>query len=131
MACPDDKKDFFETLLPLIRPMTARLALNEDLILALSAFENRWGQDAHNKVLHNLFGLTHAGGKNLSFPTDQACVTYFENLYGTRIRGIQALEPFIEAMKRIGYNSVNKKYYDTFRAVYASVLRYKAGCGVK
>jgi len=130
-ACHADKKDFFESIVPLVRPMAARLNVDEDLLLALVAFEDSWGQDEHNKALHNIFGITHAGGNNIAFPTYEACVEFWERNYGAKVRGIRTLEDFITAMKKIGYNSVNKSYYDTFRAVYQSVLKYKLACNAK
>ena len=129
--CHVDKKNFFESIIPLVRPLAIRLNIDEDLLLALVAFEDAWGQDEHNKKLHNIFGVTNAGGNNLAFTSYEECVAFWERSYGGRVRGIRTLENFIEAMRKIGYNSVNTKYYDTFRAVYKSVLKYKAACAVK
>lgn len=129
VACNADKKDFFDTITPLVLPMTTRLNVDVNFLLALVAFEDSWGQDVHNKALHNIFGITHAGGNNMAFTSYEACVAFWERTYGDKVRGIQTLEGFITAMKGIGYNSVNKSYYDTFRAVYQSVLKYHLACG--
>ncbi len=127
--CSADKKDFFDSIVPLVRPLAIRLNVDENLLLTLVAFEDAWGQDPHNKVLHNIFGLTKAGGNNLKFASYQDCAAFFERTYGNKLKGIRSLEPFIVAMQGIGYNSVNKKYYDQFRSVYQSVLKYKSACG--
>ncbi len=76
-------------------------------------------------------GITQAGGNNLAFDTYQACIDYWELHFGARVKGIQDLDAFIAAMKKIGYNSVNPAYYETFKKVYASVQRYKLACAVK
>ena len=34
-------------------------------------------------------------------------------------------------MQKIGYNSVNKAYYETFRKVYFAVQKYKLACTTK
>ncbi len=130
-TCNPGKQDFFDTMIPLVRPMATRLTVDEDFLLAIVAFEDSWGQDAHNKKLHNIFGLTKAGGNNLAFSSYQACVDYWERNYGAKVKGIQDLEKFIAAMKEIGYNSVNPSYYSTFRDVYRSVRAYKSACKVK
>lgn len=130
-ACHADQKNFFESIAPLIAPLAQRLQLQEDLLLALVAFEDSWGQDEHNKRLHNLFGITQAGGNNLAFETYQACIDYWELHFGPQVKGIQDLDAFIAAMKKIGYNSVNAAYYETFKKVYASVQKYKLACTTK
>ena len=42
--------------------MALRPKIDVDLLLALCAFEDAWGHDAHDDRLHNLFGITQAGG---------------------------------------------------------------------
>jgi hypothetical protein len=129
--CDANRKDFFDSILPLVRPLAIRLDTDENYLLALVAFEDSWGQDVHNKKLHNIFGITKAGGNNLAFTSYEACVAFWERNYGPKVKGVKTLEDFITAMKAIGYNSVNKRYYDIFRAVYQSVLKYKIICEIK
>jgi len=95
------------------------------LLLTLVAFEDAWGQDEHNKKLHNLFGITQAGGNNLSFESDDKCIATGNCIRATGPRH-PGSRPFIEAMKKIGYNSVNQAYYETFKKVYASVQKIQA-----
>jgi len=130
-GCPPAQQNFFATVLPLIRPMAQRLGTNEDLILALSAFEDSWGQDAHNKKLHNIFGITQAGGNNLSFTSYQACCDYWERHYGNAVRNVQNIKTFAANLRKLGYNSANSNYDATLNLVYQAVIRYKKSCAVK
>lgn len=129
--CDAGKQAFFDDILPLVRPLAKRLNTDENFLLALAAFEDTWGQDVHNKKLHNIFGITNAGGNNLAFTSYVACVAFWERTYGPKVQGAQTLDAFIEGMKLAKYNSVNKKYYDTFRGVYQSVLKYRSVCKVQ
>ena len=114
--CHDRRRAFFDEITPLISPLPKRLDVDEDFLLALVAFEDAWGQDVHNKKLHNLFGVTQAGGNNIAFSTYEDCVAFWERTYGPKVRGIKNLDDFIVSMKRIGYNSVNKQCYNNFRS---------------
>ena len=84
-ACTPIQVAFFARMVPLMQPMATRLSIDVDYLLALCAFEDAWGHDAHNEVLHNLFGLTQAGGRNLGFASDQACCDYWEAHYGALV----------------------------------------------
>jgi hypothetical protein len=130
-ACPPAQKNFFATFVPLIRPMAKRLGTNEDLILALSAFEDSWGQDAHNQKLHNIFGITQAGGNNLSFLSYQSCCDYWERHFGNAVRNVQDISTFTANLRKLGYNSANSDYDTTLNLVYQAVVRYKKSCAVK
>ncbi len=70
VGCPARQAAFFARIVPLIRPMDRRLSLDENLLLALCAHEHGW-EDSHNDRLHNMFGVTHAGGNNMAFASDQ------------------------------------------------------------
>jgi hypothetical protein len=37
----------------------------------------------HNKALHNIFGITHAGKNNIAFPSYEVCVDFWERNYGS------------------------------------------------
>lgn len=127
-VCRADFKEFFDTYIPMIRPMASRMGVNEDYLLALVAFEDSWGRDSHNKVLHNIFGLTHAGKANIAFSSYDSCISYFEAKYKKYFVGCKSIDDFISGMKQIGYNSVNPGYYRDYLAVYRSVVMHKHEC---
>ena len=59
-GCTPGQSAFFARMTPLMQPMAIRLAIDIDYRLALCAIEDAWGHDAHNDVLHHLFGVTQA-----------------------------------------------------------------------
>lgn len=120
---------FFRRLVPLVRPMATRLEIDEDYLLALCAFEDAWASDAHNDRLHNLFGITKAGGRDLAFPSDDACCAFWEAHYGSVVKGSKTFAEFTIRIRSIGYNSINPQYDSQLRDVYYSVLRRKKICG--
>ena len=127
-ACTPKQAAFFTRMVPLMQPMATRLNLDIDYLLALCAFEDAWGGDPHNDVLHNLFGLTQAGGRNLAFATDQACCDYWEAHYGAQVRGAATFPDFEQRIRSLGYNSVDPGYDRDLLSVYHSVMVHKAAC---
>ena len=127
-ACTPIQVAFFARMVPLMQPMATRLSIDVDYLLALCAFEDAWGHDAHNEVLHNLFGLTQAGGRNLGFASDQACCDYWEAHYGALVKGAATFAAFEHLIRSIGYNSKNPSYDSDLMAVYRSVVFHKAAC---
>lgn len=71
----------FVANLAVYQNMANTLNTNADFLMALSSMERGW-LDPHNKGLHNLFGVTEAGGNNLSFPTYQAAAGYWVKVFG-------------------------------------------------
>jgi PPE-repeat protein len=59
------KMNPFFANLSIYQNMASTLETNADFLMALSSMESGW-LDAHNQGLHNLFGVTHGGGNNLS-----------------------------------------------------------------
>ena len=127
-ACTPIQSAFFARMTPLMQPMAARLNIDVDYLLALCAFEDAWGHDAHNDALHNLFGITRAGGRNLAFASDQACCDFWEAHYGALVRDASSFPDFERRIRSIGYNSVDPGYDSELLAVYRSVVLHKAAC---
>ena len=128
-ACTPIQAAFFARMTPLMAPMALRLKIDVDFLLALCAFEDAWGHDAHNDRLHNLFGVTRAGGNNLAFASDQACCDFWEAHYGPAVVGAASFADFEHRIRSLGYKSVNPSYDSDLMAVYRSVLLHKAACG--
>src|SRR5712691_4606166 len=61
-VCPDYIRNFFDTLMPVLRDMPDETGTDARYFAALSAYESGWlGQQAQD--VHNPFGLTKGGGK--------------------------------------------------------------------
>ena len=61
--CMPKMQPFFDNM-GIYQGMADSLETNVDFLLALSSMESGW-LDPHNQSLHNLFGVTKAGGNNL------------------------------------------------------------------
>jgi hypothetical protein len=97
--------------------------------MAVSAYESGWlGQ--HAQDLHNLFGLTNAGGNNLSFSTYQASANYWTQHIGPSVQGTQTFDSFFGGLMGEGYNSKNPAYGDTLFNVLNTVVDNEIPCGV-
>ena len=127
-ACTPVQAAFFVRMTPLLQPMGTRLSIDVDFLLTLCAYEDAGGHDAHNDVLHNLFGITQAGGHNLGFASDQACCDFWEAHYGAVVRGAATFADFEHRIRRIDYNSRNPSYDSDLMAVYRSVVLHEAAC---
>ncbi len=129
-ACPAYVSDAFTRLVPLVRPMSRRLGIDEDFLLTLSVHEHGWS-DAHNDALHNLFGTTLHGGNNLSYASDEASAASWEARYGGGVRGSKSIEDFTAKLRAMGYNSADPGYDQKVITTYKTVVRLKSSCGVK
>jgi len=75
------KMNPFFANLSIYQNMATTLETNADFLMALSSMESGW-LDAHNQGVHNLFGVTHGGGNNLSFDTYQKAADYWVKTFG-------------------------------------------------
>lgn len=62
---PEHVNKFFDDLYEPISKMANDLNVDENWLLALASYESGWYNE-HNRGLKNPFGLTRAGGRNLS-----------------------------------------------------------------
>jgi hypothetical protein len=86
--------------------MAKQLVIDAGFIMALSVHESEWN-GSHAQELHNLFGLTNAGGNNLSFETYQESADYWIKHYRSAVQGAETIKEFTDALLKIGYNSVD------------------------
>jgi hypothetical protein len=85
-------------------------------ILALSAYESGWlGQ--HSQDLHNPFGLTQAGGNDLTFSSYQAAADFWSKNFGKYIQNYKDIAKFADGIQP-KYNTVNPAWKSTLKAVY-------------
>ncbi|MGD0007080.1 MAG: hypothetical protein ABSE93_00840 [Terriglobia bacterium] len=131
-SCNDAKNNrnrFFQQL-PGLTSVASQLNVPTNFIVGLSSYESGW-LDNHNFALHNLWGLTNAGGNNLNFSSFQAGNTYFVNNVGPYIQGAQRLSAFFSGLKNEGYNSANPAYWTTLQNRISKIPMWEAACGVK
>jgi len=130
-ACDDAKNNrsrFFQQL-PGISTMAQQLNVPRDYLTGLASFESGW-LDNHNFALNNMWGLTQAGGNNLSFPSIQAGNNYFSTHVGPYIQGAQTLPAFFDGLQKEGYNAVNPNYYSLLAGRIGKIPLWEAACNV-
>jgi hypothetical protein len=120
---------FFANL-AIYQDMAKRLDTNADFLMALSSIECGWLDD-HNQGLHNLFGVTEAGGNNLSFASYQKAADYWIEHFGDYVQGTKTMDDFVAGIKKSGYNTVNPYYYTKLKAQLNTLLKYEKACGIQ
>jgi hypothetical protein len=128
-VCLPKMNPFFANL-AVYQNMAKTLNTNADFLMALSSMESGW-LDPHNQGLHNLFGVTEAGGNNLSFPTYQAAADYWVKVFGKYVQNTTSMDSFVAGLRAAGYNSVNKNYDQELKRQLSAVMKYKTACGIK
>lgn len=106
--CPDWAWRFFQNA-DLYVDVAKRAGTDVDFVMALSAFESHWN-DVHAQELHNLFGVTDAGGPNLNFSSYQASANDWVRRYGTLVSGTETISAFLTKLLGAGYNTINSGY---------------------
>src|SRR5436853_4758109 len=90
--CTKQFKDFFSNL-DLYKDVANKLNTNPEFVMAHSSWESGW-LGPHAKELHNIFGLTHGGKKNLRFDTYQeGADVYVKTVQGT-VSGAATIDDF-------------------------------------
>jgi len=128
-----DKSRFFENI-PIFEKMGQELNIDPDFLMALSSHESGWITD-ENAGLHNLFGLTRAGGMNLKFSSYQECADYWVAHYKSYVQGAATMNAFIKGLRKIPYNTEDPNYDHELELQYRTILHWKAmfekGSGTK
>ncbi|HVC60011.1 MAG TPA: glucosaminidase domain-containing protein [Acetobacteraceae bacterium] len=119
---PPQVAQFFENR-AIYEEMAKRLDTDAEFLMALSSWESGWG-DAHNRALHNLFGVTNHGANNLSFASDQEAADYWVTHYGSYVRGARTMDEFIAGLRRAHYNP-HAGYYDNVKKRLETVRKYR------
>lgn len=128
-ACDAGKTRFFKNI-DIYKKMAKDLTTDADFLMALSSHESGW-LDKHNEGLHNLFGLTKAGGNNLNFASYQACADYWVQHYKVYVQGTSTMAAFVEGLRKLPYNSADPDYDGKLLRQYQSILKWKGICEVK
>jgi flagellum-specific peptidoglycan hydrolase FlgJ len=125
--CTKQFTDFFGNL-SLYRDVASKLKTSAEFVMAHSSWESGWlGQ--HAKDLHNLFGLTRAGGRNQRFGSYQEGADQYVKILTPHVSGAQTIDDFVSGLQKAGYNA-NKGYYATIKNQLGDLRRHAADCGV-
>jgi RHS repeat-associated protein len=126
--CSSKFSDFFANL-DLYKDVANQLNTKLEFILAHSSWESGWN-GPHAKALHNLFGLTNAGGPNQTFNTYKEGADQYVQILKPHVSGAQTMDSFLEGAKKAGYNSATPGYYDKVKNQVDSVRKHAQDCGV-
>jgi len=122
---------FFKNM-PIYRDVASQLNVPVNFVVAHSAGESGWLND-HNFQLNNLFGLTHAGGKNQSFATPEDSGTAYIKAVDHKVHGVKTWEDYIAGLQKENpykYNSVNPNYASDIHKMLPTTERYEKKYGV-
>jgi RHS repeat-associated protein len=124
-----DRANFFSHISEL-RNVARALNVPEDYVVGLASYESGW-LDVHNQGLHNLWGLTHAGGNNINFSSYTAGDSYFITRVGPFVAGSRTIGQFEAGLQREGYNSKNPNYWRALADRINNIKKWEDRCGVK
>lgn len=76
-----------------------------------------------------MFGVTHGGGRNLSYESYQAAADHWGAHFGEQVRGARTIDEFIARLRRAHYNTVDPNYdAKKLRDTYSALQRYRRAC---
>jgi hypothetical protein len=109
--CPDNINNFFKTLMPVFKDMADKTGTDSRFFAALSSYESGWA-GSHAQDLNNPFGLTNAGGNDLSFKSYSDAENFWLNRagkdkkgYANTVRNLDDISDFANALHDAGYNN--------------------------
>lgn len=110
-TCPPNISNFFKTLMPIFKDMADKTGTDSRYFAALSSYESGW-MGSHAQGLHNPFGLTNAGGNDLSFTSYWQAANFWLNQagrdktgYSDAVRDSESISQFANALHNAGYNN--------------------------
>ncbi|GAK50176.1 YD repeat protein [Candidatus Moduliflexus flocculans] len=129
-SCNQQQRNFFDDMITPAETVAKEYNFDPNFLLGLSAHESGWlGQ--HGRDLNNAFGLTQAGGKNLTFEHISTSVDYWGEHYGGKVRDATSIDDFIKKLLvdlrsqgGLGpYNSVDPEWGKKIKDAYKSIVR--------
>jgi RHS repeat-associated protein len=135
IECTDQQNRFFDDLLDPLASLAQQLGIDPNLLLALAAHESGW-LNAHNRLLHNPFGLTQGGKNNLQFDSFQEAIDYWGQTFGSKVSGAQSIDDFIDRLQtdqradggQGQYNVRDPRWAEKVRNTYDSVRNRRGKC---
>ncbi|MBV9266851.1 MAG: glucosaminidase domain-containing protein [Acidobacteriaceae bacterium] len=124
--------NFFNLMVPFANQLAQKWNTDPNFILALSAYESGWDPiyagSSHKAPINNPYGLTQAGGNDLTFKSLQDATNYWSNNDGQYIKGDQNIAKFAKDLQP-HYNTANPAWQNTLVSVYNAELRLRKQCG--
>ena len=128
--CPPHVRKFFNEVGEIANHMKEQTGADVNHFLALSSYESGW-LNQHNQGLKNPFGLTQAGGRNLSFGSYREAADLWLKMFGDKVKGSRTIEEFTTNLQKPpAYNSVNKDWYKKVTQQDAVIQKFRKICGV-
>jgi hypothetical protein len=135
VECNDQQNRFFDDLLEPLTKLAQELGIDPNFLLSLAAHESGW-LNAHNRLLHNPFGLTQAGKNNLQFDSFQDAVDYWGRSFGSKVSDAHSIDEFVNRLQTDQrgeggpgkYNAEDPDWAEKVRDAYDSVKRRRGKC---
>jgi Mannosyl-glycoprotein endo-beta-N-acetylglucosaminidase len=112
-APPATPGDFVSSNAPVFQDVAARTGFPVDFVAGQAGNESGWGTSRAATQGNNLFGLSDADGKPLSFPTRQAGIDAYVNLLNSRYKDVPRTGSNTDigtALGKAGYNMTVPDY---------------------
>jgi hypothetical protein len=123
--CTKQFKTFFANS-DLYKEVADSLQTDVDFVMAQSSWESGWNGQ-HAQDLHNLFGLTKGGGRNLRFSTYKEGANVYVKTVGPYVTGAKTMEEYVAGLQKAGYNA-KASYYDTIKNQLDVLRKHEADC---
>jgi hypothetical protein len=121
---------------PIFQDMSNETGVSPLFFAALSSYESAW-LGSHAQSLHNPFGLTNAGGNDLSFTSYANAEDYWmygagrtKDGYAGVVKGDNTISKFAEDLKNAGYNNVNGDWSQKVIDQLTSITKWMKLCNV-
>jgi RHS repeat-associated protein len=128
--CPSHIRNFFNELGNIFNYLKEKTGADVNHFAALSSYESGW-LNQHNQGLHNPFGLTKGGGRNLNFGSYKEAADLWLKTFGDKVRGSRTIEEFATNLQKPpSYNTVNKDWQKKVIQQDATIQKFRQLCGV-
>jgi RHS repeat-associated protein len=129
--CPPKFANFFKQA-PIFNSLAKQLNTSSLFLMAQSSWETGW-LGPHAQALNMLFGMTHAGGNDISYSSYQASANAYYKAYSPYVSNTSTMDQFTAGLKNVpphGYNTANPNYYQNITDQQQYVKQHAADCGV-
>ena len=133
--CTAQQRQFFALMKDPAAQVAEEYNFDPNFLLGLSAYESGWLGE-HAMELNNPFGLTNAGGADLSYDSIADAISSWGSTYGPKAQGASTIQEFVNSLQvdlrpdGLGpYNSANPNWGANVIATYHSVIGRIDWCG--
>jgi RHS repeat-associated protein len=128
--CPPKFANFFKQA-PIFNALAKQLNTKALFLMAQSSWETGW-LGPHAQDLHQLFGMTHAGGNDIKYSSYQRAADAYSKAYSPYVSNTSTMDQFTAGLKSVpphGYNTKNPNYYKNITDQQQYVKQHAADCG--